>query len=189
MKIASWRRLRISIIPRTFALTRCLSAVMNERVVLLLLVPPAVFRREDGADEHLVDRRVELHPREALGEGAGIIGEQPREIGVLEIAEPVGHAEVAQVDDRRDLAALQLGEGEVGEFPVELVRAEIGLVDRRSVAEEIDADFLDAVEILAPPLVMAADLHLVDAGLAVIDGRDAVLDPGREHEVGDDLVS
>ena len=31
MKIASWRRLRISIIPMTFALTRCLSAVTNER--------------------------------------------------------------------------------------------------------------------------------------------------------------
>ena len=173
----------------TLALTMCLSAVMNERVVLLLLVPPAVFRREDRADEHLVDRRVELHPRIALGELAGISGEQPREIGVLEIAEPIGHPEVAKVDDRRDVAPLQLGEGEVGEFPVELVGPEVGLVDRRPVAEEIDADFLDAVEILAPALIMAADRHLVDAGLAVVDRRDAVFDPGREHEVGDDSVS
>jgi hypothetical protein len=36
---------------------------------------------------------------------------------------------------------------------------------------------------------MAAHRHLVDAGLAVIDRRDAVLDPGREHEVGDGSVS
>jgi hypothetical protein len=36
---------------------------------------------------------------------------------------------------------------------------------------------------------MAADLHLVDAGLAMIDRRDAVLDPGREHEVGDRAIS
>ena len=96
---------------------------------------------------------------------------------------------MAQVDDRRDVAPLQVGEDEVGEFPVIFAGAEIGFVQRRAVAQEIDADFLDAVEVLAPPLVMAADLHLVDPGLAVIDGRDAVLDPGREHEVGDDLVS
>jgi hypothetical protein len=28
-------------------------------------------------------------------------------------------------------------------------------------------------------------INLVDPGAAVVDGRDAVLDPGREHEVGD----
>jgi hypothetical protein len=96
---------------------------------------------------------------------------------------------VAQVDDRRDPAPLQLRERQVRKFPVELARREVGLVDRRSVAEVVDPDFLDAVEILAPPLVMAARLHLVDAGPAVVDGRDAVLDPGREHEVGDGLIS
>ena len=96
---------------------------------------------------------------------------------------------MAEVDDRRDVAPLQLGEGEVGEFPVELVRAEVGLVERRPVAEIIDPDLLDAVEILAPAFVVAADLHLVDARLAVVDRRDAVLDPRREHEVGDGSVS
>jgi hypothetical protein len=30
---------------------------------------------------------------------------------------------------------------------------------------------------------------LVDAGLAVIDRRDAVFDPGREHEVSDGSIS
>jgi hypothetical protein len=34
-------------------------------------------------------------------------------------------------------------------------------------------------------LVEAAKLHLVDAGLAVVDGRDAVFDSRREHEVCD----
>src|SRR6185503_4080834 len=111
-------------------------------VVLLLLVPPTIFRREDRADQHLVDRRVELDPGKALGELA-----------------------------------------------VEFIRTKIGLVERRSVAKEIDPNFLDAVEILAPAVVMAADRHLVDARLAMIDGRDAVLDPGREHEVGDESLS
>jgi hypothetical protein len=36
---------------------------------------------------------------------------------------------------------------------------------------------------------MAADIHLIDAGLAVVDRGIAVLDPRREHEVGDDSVS
>ena len=44
-----------------------------------------------------------------------------------------------------------------------LAGPEIGLVDRRAVAEIIDPDLLDAVEILAPPFVVAARLHLVDA--------------------------
>ena len=96
---------------------------------------------------------------------------------------------MAEVDDRRDVAAFQLGKGEVGELPVELVGAKVRLVDRRTVAKIVDPDFLNAVEVLAPALVMATDLHLVDSGLAVVDGRDAVLDPGREHEVGDDSVS
>jgi hypothetical protein len=32
---------------------------------------------------------------------------------------------------------------------------------------------------------MAAHLHLVDAGSPPVDFRDAVLDPGAEHEIGD----
>ena len=44
-------------------------------------------------------------------------------------------------------------------------------MDRRAVAKEVDPDLLDAIEILAPALVVAADLHLVDARLAVIDRR------------------
>ena len=155
-------------------------------VVGRLLVPPAVFGREDRADEHLVDRRVELHPGEAVGEGAGIGGEELREIRVLEIADPVGNSEMAEVDDRRDVAPLQLGEGEVGEFPIVLVGAEQGAVERRPVAKEMDAELVDAVEIGLPVPVMAARLHLVDPGAAAVDGRDAVLDPGREHEIGDD---
>src|SRR5205085_7718435 len=103
-------------------------------IVLLLLVPPAVFRREDGADEHLVDRGVELNPREALRELAGIAGEQARKVGVLEISYPVGHAEMAQIDDRRDVTLLQLREGEIGERPVELAGAEICGVQGRPVA-------------------------------------------------------
>jgi len=96
---------------------------------------------------------------------------------------------VAEIDDRRDVALLELGEGLVRELPVKLVGTEIGLVDRRPVTEKVDPDLLDAIEILAPPFVMAADLHLVDSGLAMIDRRDAVLDPGREHEVGDGSLS
>ena len=167
----------------------CFNAVTNDWSVLHLLVPPAVLGGEHRADEHLVDRRVELHPRKALGEGRRIVSEQLREIGVLEIADPVGNSEMAEVDDRRNVAAPQLREGDVGELPVIFAGTEIGLVDRRAVAEIIDPDFLDAVEILPPPFVVAANLHLVDAGLAVVDRRDAVFDPGREHEVGDSPIS
>jgi hypothetical protein len=32
---------------------------------------------------------------------------------------------------------------------------------------------------------MAADVHLIDANAPVLDGRNAVLDPGRKHEISD----
>ena len=189
MKMASWRRLRISIIPMTLALTMCLSAVMNGLSSFFCSFhQPYLAEKTAQMNISLIGVNSWTHGKRSAN-AAGIIGEQAREIRILEIADPVGHAEVAQIHDRGDFAALEIGEGQVGEFPVELARPEIGLVDRRTVAEEIDADFLDAVEILAPPFVMAADRHLIDARLAVVDGRDAVFDPGREHEVGDRSIS
>ena len=149
-----------------------------------LLVPPAIGGRELRADEHLVHRRVQLHPRKALGEGAGVAAEELGEVGILEVADEVRHAEMAEIDDRRDVDLLQVAEGEVGETPVIALRREPGLVDRRAVAEDADVEVLQQLEIGPPVLVMAALLHLVDALAAVVDGRIAVLDPGREHEPG-----
>ena len=73
---------------------------------------------ELGADVDLVDRRVEPHPGEALGEGPGEAGEELGPVRVLEVPDPVGHPEVAQVDDRHDPQPPHLGEDEVGELPV-----------------------------------------------------------------------
>jgi hypothetical protein len=67
-----------------------------------------------------------------------------------------------------------------------LVRAEQRPVERRAVAKEMDSELVDAVEVGAPVPVVAAHLHLVDPGAAAVDRRDAVLDPGGEHEIGDD---
>ena len=47
---------------------------------------------------------------------------------------------MAQVDDRSDFAAPQVGEGDVGEFPVERIRAQECAVQRRPDAEEATAD-------------------------------------------------
>ena len=77
-------------------------------------------------------------------------------------------------------------EGEVGELPVMLAGAAQRPVERRPVAQEMDAELVDAVEVGLPVPVMAAHLHLVDPGAAAVDGRNAVLDPGRENEIGDE---
>ena len=92
---------------------------------------------------------------------------------------------MAEIDDRNDVAPLDLGESHVGEGPVIAARADEGLVERRAVAQDLDVELVEQVEIRPPVLVMAALLHLVDAGAAIVDGRDAVLDPGREHEGGE----
>ena len=67
------------------------------------------------------------------------------------------------------------------------VLAMLAILKRRAEAKELDPELLDRVEIVAPMFVESADLHLVDPRLAVIDGRDAVFDPCREHEVSDGL--
>ena len=149
-----------------------------------LLVPPAVAGREGGADEHFVDRGVELHPRVAPGELAGIVGEERGKIRVLEIADPVRHTEMAEVDDGNDAEPVDLAEGFVGEGPVVAAMRQIGAVKLGSIAEIADADLDGQLQVLAPVFVVKALLHLVHPHAAVLDGGGAVLDPGGEHEEG-----
>ena len=89
---------------------------------------------------------------------------------------------MAEIDDRHDVHLLETGEGEIGELPVVAPGPEERGVDGRPVAQDTDVEIPEQLEIGAPMLVVAALLHLVDAGAAVIDGRAAVLDAGREHE-------
>lgn len=81
-------------------------------------VPPSVLGGEQCADEDLVDQGVVAHPWLAGGEVAGVLGEQRGPVGILEVTDPVRHAEVTQVGDRHQTAVLELAEGRVGELPV-----------------------------------------------------------------------
>jgi hypothetical protein len=54
----------------------------------------------------------------ALGKGDGVACEERREVGVLEIADPVRHADMAEVDGRRGVAPPQILERKVCEFPI-----------------------------------------------------------------------
>src|SRR3954452_25404759 len=100
-----------------------------------LLVPPAVSRREGGAHKHLVHVGVELHPRKALGESAGVLGKELRKIRVLEVADPVRRAEVTEIDDWDDVEALQATECLVREVPVVATVSQPGPVDGWSIAQ------------------------------------------------------
>src|SRR5450830_157457 len=151
-------------------------------VAAQLLVPPAVQGGKLGADRHLVDGRVQLQPGIAAGKGARVIGEAAGEIRVLEIAQPVGQAKMAEVDDGDQIAPLQVQQGVVGKRPVVAAVAQPGAVDGRPVAQHPHAQLLDQVEGEPPVTVMAALLQLIDAGLAVMNGGIAVLDPGGKHE-------
>ena len=90
----------------------------NARSLESSFVPPAELGGEGGRDEDLVDRRVEADPGEAMGEGPRVFREQPRPVGVLEIADPTGNSEVAQVGDNRYVLRVQGGESFVGEAPI-----------------------------------------------------------------------
>src|SRR4051794_14638443 len=95
---------------------------------------------------------------------------------------------MAEIDDGHDPAPAQIGEGLVAEVPVVAAVTAPGSRQRRAVAQEADAEFLDAVEVASPVLVMAAAFHLVDTLRAVSDSGVAVLDSSREHETGRHVV-
>ena len=90
---------------------------------------------------------------------------------VLKVADPVRHAEMAEIDDRHDAAPLEVREGQVREVPVVTPGGEPGAMDGWPVTQEADPHLFDQSEIVPPPAVMTAARHLVDAGAAVVDGR------------------
>ncbi len=139
-------------------------------------------RAELGADVHLVHGRVEPHPRIAPGERPGVVGERLRHLRVLEVLQPVGQAEVAQVHDRHDAEPLHLGGDLVEEGPVISARAPMDEVQRRAVAQVAQAEIPHELEVGAPVAVMAAGRHLVHAPAPALEGRIAALDAGGEHE-------
>src|SRR5687768_1421277 len=93
----------------------------DERAVVVppALVPGSIQRRQLRADIDLVDGRVELYPGITFGESARVSREELRKIGILEILDEIGHPEVAEVYDRRDVQALDFGEYLIGELPIE----------------------------------------------------------------------
>src|SRR4051794_143933 len=52
-------------------------------------IPPAELGGKGCGDKDLIHRRVESNPGETPREGGGVIGEESRPVGVLEVADPV----------------------------------------------------------------------------------------------------
>ena len=107
-----------------------LQSIYKVRVATELLIPPAIKGRKLGADVHFIDGRVQLNPGKPLGEGAGIVGKQGGEVGVLEIANPVGYAKMTQVDNGHNIALAQLAKGFIGKRPVVFSLAQKGGMKR-----------------------------------------------------------
>jgi hypothetical protein len=149
-----------------------------------LFVPPTVQCGERGADEHLVYGCVQLHPWKSLGESARVRGEEFWKIRVLKIAEPVRHPEMAEVNNRNNFGAPQLGERFICERPIVATWPQPGPMKRRPIAQKTNPQFLQQLEIRAPHLIVATFLHLVDTVLPVLNRRNAILDSGGEHECG-----
>ena len=73
-------------------------------------------------------------------------GKQGGEVKVPEVADPVGHTEVAQVDDGQDVAPQQVSEREVRKVPIETAGRPPRAMDRRPVAQHAEAQLLHAIE-------------------------------------------
>ena len=153
-------------------------------VAAQLLVPPPEKPRKLRADEHLVHRRVELHPRKPLRKRPGVLRKQHRKIGVLEVANPVGHPKMAQVDDGGNVAPQQVLKRDIGKGPVVLMRPQKRGVNGRPVAQKPDAQLIHQIKVPLPKLVVVAFRQLIHAQGAVLDGGVAVFDAGGKKELG-----
>ncbi len=147
-----------------------------------LLVPEAVLGADPRRHVDLVDRRPVLDPRVAPGDRLGIFGEMRRQVRVLEVAEPVRHAEMQQVEDRHDAALPHALHDLVGEAPVVAAGAEVDAVVGQAVAQVAQPHGPHEVEVLAPARVVAAFLQQVAPQPAVVDRRVGAFDAGGEHE-------
>ena len=114
-----------------------------------------------------------------------VLGEVPREIGVLEVLEPIRHSEVAEVGDGCDAEAPHFGHRFIGKRPVVRSRAQVGPIVSRSPSQILETQLAYETEVLFEALVMAALFHFVDAAaLAILADDDgiAVLDSRREEK-------
>src|SRR5262249_61105716 len=85
-----------------------------------------------------------------------IFREIAREIAVLEIADPVGHAEVAQVYDRVKVQTAHLGEDVVCPIPIVLAGTDVSLVESRAPAQVFEPQFASHRKILFPTPIIPA---------------------------------
>ena len=109
--------------------------------------------------------------------------EELRKVGVLKIADPVRHAEMAEIRDGDQMTPPQRAERAVGELPVVAVGTRPGEAQRQVVAQCFDVEIHEEVEMLTPALVMIGKRLLRDARATVVDRRATVLDVGAENEV------
>jgi hypothetical protein len=128
----------------------------NEGAMIALpaLVPEPGQGGKLGTDVNFIDRRVEPHPGKTLGEDPSVAGEELRPVRVLEVADPVGHPKVAQVDNRHDAEPLHLGKHEVSELPIVSIGTDVDAVVRWSIAQPVQTKLANQRQILLPVAVV-----------------------------------
>src|SRR4051794_27254326 len=91
------------------------------------------MKMASGPTWRMASMRVQLHARDSAARTRGRSRRTVRGSRVLEVADPVGHAEMAEVHHGHDVELQQFTERQVGELPVEAVRARPGAVDGRAI--------------------------------------------------------
>ena len=81
-------------------------------------VPVAVEGAEAGGGERLVDRRIGVEPRVALGDGAGVACELLGELRIEQVGIARAAAVVEKPGDGADAERLEAAEALVGPAPV-----------------------------------------------------------------------
>src|SRR3546814_19797508 len=101
---------------------------------------------------------------------------------MLEIANPVRHAEVTKIDNGNNVTPSHFAEGQVGELPIIAPRPQKGEVDWRHVSQLIKPAVLEQVTIHPPAAIMVTRPHLIDPGFPIVVCGYAVFAPRHDIE-------
>src|SRR5262249_3487743 len=96
-------------------------------------------------------------------ERAREIGKGVREFGILKILQPIGHSEMAKIDNDVNVHIAQGTERFIRKTPVIVPVSGIHFVILGAVTNEVDPIFFDELEIVTPVLVMFGEIITIPA--------------------------
>src|SRR5579875_1069484 len=149
-------------------------------------VPPAILPRKSSSNKNFIYWCIKLQVGKALCKCLGIFGKVLWKIGVLKITQPIGHAKVAKVYNRRNVQFLQPLKRHIGKLPIVFAGGYVRFVIGRAITQKANAHIFHQFKILLPFFIMPAFFHFIYPLLFAIEkyGGITIFNARGKHKLG-----